>query len=89
MNNIPYMPSKPRCVFLQRQPSGSFVDWGRHASVNSVRGEGPALWYTGEAAEVLALVLKYTAPPPPETSASRYCAGGEGSAPPSSSFSSP
>lgn len=43
-------------IWLQRQPDGSFVDWGRHGP----GGTGPARWYRGEAAEVLALVLRYT-----------------------------
>lgn len=51
----------PHPVFLQRQPDGSLVDWGRHASVGGVRGQGPARWFRGEAAEVMALVLKHTA----------------------------
>lgn len=44
---------------LQRQPDGSFVDWGRNATVAGVRGEGGAVWYRGEAAEVMHLVLKH------------------------------
>jgi hypothetical protein len=45
---------------LQRQPDGNFIDWGRHATVNGVRGHGGARYYTGEAARVLALVLKHS-----------------------------
>ena len=52
-------------VFLQRWPDGTFVDWGRHATVRGVRGQGPARWYKGEAAEVMALVLKHATPPRP------------------------
>ena len=52
----------PRRVFLQRQPDGTLIDWGRHATVSGVRGEGPARWFTGEAAEVMALVLRHTKP---------------------------
>ena len=50
----------PRPVFLQRQPDGTLVDWGRHATVGGIRGEGPARWFTGEAARVMALVLRHT-----------------------------
>lgn len=50
----------PRRILLQRQPDGSFVDWGRSVTVRGVRGEGPARWYRGEAAEVLSLVLKHS-----------------------------
>ena len=50
----------PQRVFLQRRPDGSFVDWGRHATVGGVRGEGGARLFAGEAAEVMALVLKHT-----------------------------
>lgn len=44
---------------LIHQPDGSLVDWGRNATVNGVRGYGGARWYSGEAAEVMKLVLKY------------------------------
>ena len=47
-----------RRIFLQRQEDGSFIDWGRHGP----GGEGMALWYRGEAAEVMALVLRYSDP---------------------------
>lgn len=56
------MGTPTRRIFLQRQSDGSFVDWGRHATVLGVRGQGPALWFRGEAAEVLALVLKHSEP---------------------------
>lgn len=46
--------------YLMRQPNGEFIDWGRHATVNGVRGVGAAVYYRGEAAKVMALVLKYT-----------------------------
>jgi len=52
----------PKRIFLQRQPDGSLVDWGRHATVRGVRGEGPARWFRGEAAKVMALVLKHSEP---------------------------
>ncbi|MGG5810983.1 hypothetical protein [Falsiroseomonas sp. CW058] len=45
-----------RHIWLQRQPDGSFVDWGRHGPGRV----GPALWYRGEAAKILALVLRHT-----------------------------
>ena len=44
---------------LIRQNDGSYIDWGRNASVNGVRGEGPARHYTGEAARVMDLILKH------------------------------
>jgi hypothetical protein len=47
-----------RTIHLHRQPDGSFVDWGRHGPGR----EGPALHYTGEAAEVLRLVLAHVKP---------------------------
>lgn len=47
-----------RRIFLQRQPDGSFIDWGRSVTVKGDRGEGPARWYIGEAAKVMALVLE-------------------------------
>ncbi len=48
-----------RRIFLQRQPDGTFIDWGRSVTVKGERGEGPARWYSGEAARVMALVLKH------------------------------
>ena len=45
-----------RMIWLQRQPDGSYVDWGRHGPGR----EGPALWYRGEAAAILALVLLHS-----------------------------
>ncbi len=45
---------------LQRLPDGSFIDWGRNGTVNGVRGEGEAVVYSGEAAKVMELGLKYT-----------------------------
>ena len=44
---------------LQRQPGGGLIDWGRHATVKGKRGEGGALYYTGEAAEVMQILLKH------------------------------
>ncbi|WP_169331898.1 hypothetical protein [Zavarzinella formosa] len=49
-------------IRLVPQPDGSFIDWGRNATINGVRGEGPAFCYYGEAAEVMRLVLKHTNP---------------------------
>lgn len=46
-------------TFLRIDPDGSVIDWGRHATVNGVRGNGGARIYRGEAAEVMKLVLKY------------------------------
>lgn len=41
-------------------PNGDVVDWGRHTIIDGVRcGSGPARYYTGEAAKVMRLVLKY------------------------------
>lgn len=48
-----------RRIFLQRQHDGSFIDWGRHGTVKGERGEGPARWYSGEAARVMELVVKH------------------------------
>lgn len=45
------------------QQDGSFVDWWRNVSINGIRGEGPAFHYSGEALEVVKLVLKYTSKP--------------------------
>lgn len=53
------MAMKP-LTLLHRLPDGSFMDWGRNATVNGVRGEGGAVVYRGEAAEVMRLVLRYT-----------------------------
>jgi hypothetical protein len=47
---------------LQRLPDGTFLDWGRNATVNGVRGEGGAVWYRGEAAEVMRVLLKHWRP---------------------------
>ncbi|WP_238603033.1 hypothetical protein [Fimbriiglobus ruber] len=46
--------------FLIPQPDGSFIDWGRNATINGVRGFGPARYYGGEAAEVLRVLLRYS-----------------------------
>ena len=47
-----------RMIWLQRYPDGTFIDWGRHGPGKV----GPAVWYRGEAAEVMALVLRYSQP---------------------------
>ena len=44
---------------LQRQPCGGLIDWGREATVKGQRGEGGAVYYTGEDANIMQLVLKY------------------------------
>ena len=44
---------------LQRQPCGGLIDWGREATVKGQRGEGGARYYTGEAANIMQVVLKY------------------------------
>lgn len=49
-----------RRIHLEPQPDGSFINWGRHWRSRGIPGEGPARWYTGEAAEVLRLVLQHT-----------------------------
>jgi len=46
-------------IFLQLLPNGDVCDWGRHATVNGERGYGGARYYSGEAAKVMRLVLKY------------------------------
>lgn len=53
-------PVLTRRIFLQRQSDGSFIDWGRSVSVGGVRGEGGAVWYQGEDAKVMALVIKHS-----------------------------
>lgn len=47
---------------LQRQPDGCLIDWGRHATVAGVRGQGGARHYSGEHAEILLLLCKYAKP---------------------------
>ena len=44
---------------LERLPDGNFIDWGRHWRSFGKQGEGAAKYYSGEAAEVLELLLKY------------------------------
>jgi hypothetical protein len=51
-----------REINLETLPGGDLIDWGRHWRLFGKRGEGPALYYTGEAAEVLRLVLKHSNP---------------------------
>jgi hypothetical protein len=46
-------------TLLQLLPDGEFIDWGRNVTVNGVRGYGGARHYSGEAAEVMELVLKH------------------------------
>ncbi len=43
-----------------RMKNGDYPDLGRHGSVNGIRGEGPALYYSGEEARILDLVLAHT-----------------------------
>lgn len=47
-------------IFLQRLPDGCFIDWGRNAIIKGICGIGGAKYYSGESAEVMKLVLKYT-----------------------------
>jgi hypothetical protein len=50
---------------LQRFPDGTFIDWGRHTlTPEGERSSGPARAYVGEAAEVMALVIKHQVPTP-------------------------
>lgn len=49
--------------FLIELPDGSLIEYGRHAVVNGKRGTGPARHYSGEAAEVMKLVLRYSGHP--------------------------
>ena len=51
-----------RVNLLQRLPDGTFMDWGRNATVNGIRGEGGAVCYRGEAAEVMRVLLKHWKP---------------------------
>lgn len=44
-----------KIIQLERLPNGDFINWGRHGPNH----EGPALYYSGEAAKVLALVIKH------------------------------
>ena len=41
------------------QADGALIDWGRHATINGVRGVGSPKYYSGEDAEVLRLVIKH------------------------------
>lgn len=43
--------------YLRKEPDGSYIDLGRNWRIPGVYGR--ALHYTGEAAEVMELVLKY------------------------------
>jgi hypothetical protein len=48
-------------IYLQVFPDGTLMDWGRHTVINGQRcGYGAAVHYSGEAAEVMRLVLKYS-----------------------------
>ncbi len=47
-------------ITLQSLPDGTYMYWGRHSRNYGIEGAGPAYWYSGEAAEVLRLVLKYS-----------------------------
>lgn len=48
-------------TYLYLSPSGEVFDFGRHTVIDGKRvGYGPAVCYSGEAAEVMRLVLKYT-----------------------------
>ncbi len=47
-------------IYLHRQSDGTFIDWGRHTVINGKRcGYGGVVLYRGEAAKVMALVVKY------------------------------
>jgi hypothetical protein len=48
----------PHCdiIQLERLPNGDFVNWGRHGP----NGAGGAVYYRGEAARVLELVIKHS-----------------------------
>lgn len=48
-----------KIIRLHRQSDGSFINWGRNATINGHRGEGGALWYRGEDAKIMQLVIKY------------------------------
>jgi len=47
-------------INLQRFPDGSLIDWGRNWRNYGMEGYGSAKYYSGEAAKVLELVLKYS-----------------------------
>jgi hypothetical protein len=43
---------------LHRLPDGEFIDYGRHWRLFGKQGEGPARHYSGEAAEVMRILLE-------------------------------
>lgn len=52
-------------IALERFPDGTLINWGRNwhgSTVNGrpIAGEGGAVFYTGEAAEVMNLLLKHS-----------------------------
>ena len=47
-------------IYLQPQPNGDVINWGRHAKVKGVRGQGGISVYMGEAARIMRLVLKHS-----------------------------
>lgn len=49
-------------IAMQRLPNGDLINWGRHTRLPGLRFYGPAEYYTGEAAAIMRLVLKYSPP---------------------------
>ncbi len=47
-------------IFLQIQPNGDVINWGRNVTVNGERGSGGAYYFAGEDAKILRLILKYS-----------------------------
>ncbi len=47
-------------IALHRQPDGTLIDWGRNWRIFGRQGVGGARWYSGEALELMNLVLKHT-----------------------------
>jgi hypothetical protein len=45
---------------LLRLPNGNFIDYGRNWRLFGKQGRGPALHYSGEAAEVMRLLVEMT-----------------------------
>lgn len=61
MADAPQTTPASRRIWLQRQPDGSYVDWGRHGPGR----EGSAFWYRGEAAKVMRLIIQHSEPAKP------------------------
>jgi len=51
-----------KTIWLRRLPSGAYMEYGRHCPLSRRQGwwRGGARAYTGEAAEVIKLVIEHT-----------------------------